>query len=145
MKQIKTRRSLRSHLAIANDFNGVPPTRPPRMAVATPPQDPSLTVKFNRAAKNPKFSRLSKQELIQRQIAALRREMSQPRVTLEFGTTGSVNKARNPKRDRLIQQQIIALTKQLNSKKAVQKSTGLAGSQGKAKQQFNRAAQGMSR
>ena len=77
------------------------------------------------------------------QIVALRREMSQPRATLEFGTKGSVNNVRNPKRDRLIQQKITALTKQLDSKKEVLKSTGLAENQGKAKQQFNQAAQGM--
>ncbi len=142
MKDQKARQASRQRLAIANDF-GMPPIRPPRLASAGMPREPSLTEKFNRAAKQPKLSAAVIRPVTKKQIDALRRKMSQQRPTLEFGVMGSVNNARNPKRDRLLLQTMAAMRKQLNARKGLKNDFALAMKKGEAKGQFNRASKGI--
>lgn len=148
MQQRKLRQRLQQPPAIANDFNGIPPTRPPRLAVVNPPRKESLTRKFNRMAKHPRLTRHCQREKIQQQINAIRRDMSQPRATLEFGSKGSVRRASNPKRDRLLQRKITALQSQLQKteikpRRSLDRNRGLEGNRGLAKGQFMQANKGM--
>lgn len=141
MKQQKIRRTTRQPLALANEFSA-PPIKPPRLAIAGLPKEPSLTEKFNRAAKQPQLGKSISPAILKKQIEALRQKMSRPQPTLELGMTGSVTKACNPHRDRLLFETMTALTEQLNQHKGLKNKFALAASKGEAKKAFNRSAKG---
>ena len=142
MKDQKARQASRQRHAIANDY-GMPPIRPPRLAVAGKFDEPTLTEIFNRAAKQPKLSAVVIQPVTKKQIEDMRRKLSQPRPTLEFGVMGSVNNARNPNRDRSLLQTMAAMKKQLDARKGLKNDFARTVKKGEAKGQFNRVSKGM--
>ncbi len=130
---------------LALDLNQPLPRAGAHVATNSLPRDPTLTQKFNRAAKQPELSTVVTRPVTKKQIEAMGRKMSQLRPTLEFGTMGSVNNARNPERDRSLEQTMAALQGRLDANKGLKNDFALAAKKGLTKQQFNRASQGMGR
>ncbi len=143
MKDQKARRNSWQRLALSGGFDGVPPGGTPKVASGSGPRRPSLTAKFNAAAKNPQLSSVVSQPVSKQQIEALKRKMSQPRSTLELGMHGSVNKARNPNKDRLIMETITALSEQLGKNQGLKNRFALAANKGELKKTFNKKSKGM--
>ncbi len=141
MKDQKARRTPWAQLAITNDFNGIPPNRP-RVAAGTERREPTLTEKFNTAAKKPNLYAVLRQPTSKLQIEALRKKLSQPKLTYNRSPLGTVTNARNPNADRVLMQTITALTAQLAARKGIKERFALAANKGELKKQFNRSSQG---
>ena len=142
----QTQENRYAQLAFGFEANS-PPGGIARPAAASPPRRPTLTEIFNWSAKQPVLHDASKGPDYQKQIDALRRQMSQPKNTYEMMPLGSINKAINRNRDRWLQQTIDALTELKNLQQCQQKTPkqrlGLAARAGEAKRDFNRAAKGI--
>lgn len=122
---------------------GSPPGGVGRAAMGMPPSDPSLTHKFNQAAKKPVLYDASQQPVYKQQIDLLKRQLSQPRHTNEMSPLGSVLRSRNVEKDRRLMHTMAALTERLNKQKGLSQRFATAKKKGHAKQQFNQAARGM--
>ena len=129
-----------------------PPGGRPRLATEMDPPDPSLTVKFNRAAKQPVMNDKSKDSDIQLKIDALRRQMSKNVNTFEMSPLGTIHSTIQSNRDQWLAKTIKALEEQILSNDNQQQkgmgitpkeNKGLEGNKGLAKQQFNHAAKGL--
>lgn len=115
----------------------MPPRTPTEGLTVEPPDDNSLTRKFNRAA-----DPTQKEMGPEKQIDMLRRKMSQPKATLEMGMRGSVTRAYQPNRDRRIAKQIANLVSQMQkAEKQVAKSKDIKlGESNQLTPKFNRAS-----
>lgn len=135
-----------TQLALGFQGGGPPGGKTPTFSEATP-HKPTLTEIFNRSASQPVLPGDSSEPNYQKQIDALRRQMSQPKNTLEMTPMGSVNKVINRQRDRWLQQTISALTElkklQQTQQKTPEQQLGRAVRAGDAKRDFNRAAKGL--
>ncbi|NOY42783.1 MAG: hypothetical protein GXP26_13235 [Planctomycetes bacterium] len=141
MKDQKSLHTPWEQLAIANDFNGIPPNRP-RIAAGTPRREPTLTEKFNAATKKPHLHAVLRQPTSKLQIEALQKKLSQPRLTFNRSPLGTVTNVRNPHADRVLMETITALTAQLAARKGLKERFALAANKGELKKQFNQSSQG---
>lgn len=138
----RTNENALTQLAFGFDGNS-PPGGRARVAAASPPQEPTLTEIFNKAAKKPVLHDASKGGDYQQKIDALRRQMSKNVNTYEMSPLGTIHSSINRDRDHWLFKTMTALQQEMSKGNDQQKRLGLAAQKGEAKKQFNRAAKGM--
>ena len=144
MKDQRARQAAWKQLAVANDFNGVPPGGRAVAAGGSSPREPTLTEKFNAASKKPVVVLHTTQTVTKKQADAIQKMLSNRQLSLNFTPYGSANNAYNPQKDKELLITLTAIVKALNKQKGLSKKFSLAEKKGALKQMFNRNSSGMS-